>query len=107
MSRVPPVRTCVGCRGRAAKSDLLRVVVDPRTGAVVPDEHARLAGRGAYLHPVPACLDQAERRRALSRALRLAGALDTAAVRGWLEANGRRPCRSAAPTTEGKQSSDS
>jgi hypothetical protein len=30
-------------------------------------------------------LDQAERRRALPRALRVPGPLDTAAVRAWLE----------------------
>ena len=66
-----PVRTCVGCRARAAEPELVRVVAV--RGACVPDPAARLPGRGAYLHPDPACLDLAERRRALPRALRVPG----------------------------------
>ena len=65
------VRTCVGCRGRAAKSDLLRVV--GRGDEVVPDPRAQLLGRGAYLHLSQECFEQAQRRRAFARALRLPG----------------------------------
>ena len=67
-----PVRTCVGCRQRAAKQDLVRVVVQDRGHGpqVVPDPAGRAAGRGAYLHPDVACLDLAVRRRAFARALR-------------------------------------
>ena len=67
-----PVRTCVGCRQRAAKADLLRVVLDGRGAGreVVPDPAGRLPGRGAHLHPTPDCLQQALRRRAFTRALR-------------------------------------
>ncbi|MFL6136182.1 MAG: DUF448 domain-containing protein [Frankiaceae bacterium] len=64
----------MGCRERAPKSILLRVVVVG--DAVVPDHRGRLPGRGAYLHPVAACLESAVRRRALARALRVAGPLD-------------------------------
>jgi hypothetical protein len=78
-----PVRTCVGCRRQAPAGELLRVVaVD---GRVVPDPGRRLPGRGAHLHPDPACLAQAERRRAFPRALRVPGPLDTAAVRAVVE----------------------
>jgi uncharacterized protein len=73
------VRTCVGCRQRAAPSDLLRVVA--RDGAVVPDPSRRLPGRGAHLHPVLACLDLAERRKAFPRALRVPPPLTTDLVR--------------------------
>jgi predicted RNA-binding protein YlxR (DUF448 family) len=72
---VPVVRTCVGCRVRAAKSDLLRVV--SRDGDVVPDPRAQLPGRGAYLHLSRECFEQAERRRSFARALRLPGPLAT------------------------------
>jgi len=72
---VPVARTCVGCRGRAAKSDLLRVV--SRDGSVVPDPRAQLPGRGAYLHLSRECFEQAERRRSFPRALRLPGPLAT------------------------------
>ncbi|MBA3311002.1 MAG: YlxR family protein [Nocardioidaceae bacterium] len=89
MSRASPVRTCVGCRERAAKSDLLRVAVagGGTTRFAVPDERGRMAGRGAHLHPTSACLDLAERRRALPRALRLEGPLDLSGLRSWIESH--------------------
>ena len=77
-----PVRTCVGCRGRAPSGELLRVVA--RDGAAVPDVRRVLPGRGAHLHPDPACLALAERRRSLPRALRVPGPLDLGAVRDAL-----------------------
>ncbi|MGH3753113.1 MAG: YlxR family protein [Pseudonocardiaceae bacterium] len=80
--RAEPVRTCVGCRTRAAASGLLRVVaVD---GTLIPDPRRRHPGRGAWVHPVIGCLRLAERRRAFPRALRCAGMLDTAAVHAFL-----------------------
>jgi uncharacterized protein len=87
-----PVRTCVGCRARASRSVLLRVVaVEGGDGqVVVPDPRHRLAGRGAWLHPDPACLDLAERRRVFPRALRRAGPFDLAALRAFVAA-GRLP----------------
>lgn len=75
----PPVRTCVGCRQRATASELLRVVAIERNAdhfSVVPDPARRAPGRGAHLHPVPACLVLAERRRAFGRALRVTGVMD-------------------------------
>jgi len=81
-SRAHPSRTCVGCRQKAAKAEMLRVVASQ--GLLVPDPSARLPGRGAYVHPVPDCLDLAERRRAFPRALRLAGPSDSSAVRAWI-----------------------
>ncbi|WP_199702081.1 YlxR family protein [Jiangella rhizosphaerae] len=100
-----PVRTCVGCRSRAVKSELLRVVAGG-TGAgraLVPDLDGRLPGRGAYLHPSQGCLDQAERRRAFSRALRAEGPLDGAELRRWLAEHEDRPGRPQRPagTDEG------
>jgi len=72
------IRTCVGCRIRAAKSDLLRVVAVG--GEVVADPAARRPGRGAYLHPSQDCLEQARRRRAFPRALRVTGMLADAGL---------------------------
>ena len=72
------MRTCVGCRERSAKSDLLRVVADG--DRLVPDPSGRLPGRGASVHPDPRCVTLAEKRRAFPRALRLPGPLDTSAV---------------------------
>jgi uncharacterized protein len=78
-ARVCPERTCVGCRERAAKDDLLRIVAIE--GACVPDHRGTLPGRGAYVHPALVCLDLAVRRRAFPRALRAPGPLDTKALR--------------------------
>jgi predicted RNA-binding protein YlxR (DUF448 family) len=84
-TRVPacPERTCIGCRERAAKQDLLRVVAIG--GACVPDLRGTLPGRGAYVHPDTACLDLAVRRRAFSRAFRGQEALDIADLRRCAE----------------------
>ncbi|AZM91536.1 YlxR family protein [Streptomyces sp. W1SF4] len=83
-ARACPERTCVGCRERAAKSDLLRIVAIE--DQCVPDPRGTLPGRGAYVHPAVVCLDQAVRRRAFPRALRSAGALDTEGLRKTLAA---------------------
>lgn len=63
-----PVRTCVGCRRRDAQDRLLRVVADG-TGVRV-DLRRRAPGRGAYVHPDPACVALAVRKRAFGRMLR-------------------------------------
>ncbi|NGN69846.1 YlxR family protein [Streptomyces sp. A7024] len=81
-ARACPERTCVGCRERAAKSDLLRVVVVG--DETVPDDRGTLPGRGAYLHPVKACLDLAVRRRAFTRAFRGRGPLGTDGLNAYL-----------------------
>ncbi|MBT2543857.1 YlxR family protein [Streptomyces sp. ISL-44] len=83
-ARARPERTCVGCRERAAKSDLLRIVAIE--DECVPDPRGTLPGRGAYVHPAVVCLDQAVRRRAFPRALRSAGVLDTTELRNALAA---------------------
>ncbi|HEX6131061.1 MAG TPA: YlxR family protein [Actinomycetota bacterium] len=65
-----PERTCVGCRVRAPKRSLLRIVRRPG-GAVDVDPRGSAPGRGAYVHRAQACVDAALRRAALARALRL------------------------------------
>lgn len=73
----------MGCRERAAKSDLLRIVAIE--GTCVPDPRGTLPGRGAYLHPASVCLDLAVRRRAFPRAFKAQGPLDTAEIRCHVE----------------------
>ena len=78
-----PVRTCVGCRKRELAVELLRVVaVSTGNGefAVIVDTGSSLPGRGAWLHPVPQCAQQAIRRRAFTKALRITGSPDISAV---------------------------
>ena len=67
----------------------MRVVA--RGGAVVPDPGHRLPGRGAHLHPVVACLDLAERRKAFPRALRVPPPLTTDRVRRQVAAPQEAP----------------
>jgi predicted RNA-binding protein YlxR (DUF448 family) len=58
---------------------LLRVV--GRGNEVVPDPQARLPGRGAYLHPSQGCFEQAQRRKAFGRALRMPAPVETGRLR--------------------------
>jgi predicted RNA-binding protein YlxR (DUF448 family) len=67
-----PVRTCVGCRQQAARSDLVRVTLV--NGRVVVDNGATQPGRGAWLHRDPDCLALALKRRAFARAFRTSAA---------------------------------
>ena len=69
-----PVRTCLGCRQRAERSSLARVVA--RDGRVVVDVSATMTGRGAWVHPTVECIENSIKRRAFGRALRVSEALD-------------------------------
>ena len=77
------MRTCVGCRVKAPRSALVRVVLVPQSPRAVVDERTDAPGRGAWLHADQVCLDLAARRRAFPRALRSAGTVDTTAVTEW------------------------
>lgn len=72
-------RTCIGCRAAVSRDELIRLVWDETTGAVVTDEAAVLPGRGAWLHPRSQCVETALKRRALGRALRRPVEADQAA----------------------------
>ncbi len=63
-----PERMCVGCRSKAEKRALIRVVRSP-IGRIALDPTGRAAGRGAYVHPSGECLRLAVRRGAIARAL--------------------------------------
>jgi len=93
----------VGCRKRAPAAELLRVVAvgdgAGQTGEVrtrvVPDPARRMPGRGAHLHPDPACFGLAERRRAFGRALRVTGVLDTGPLAMYLAGSPQESPRAA------------
>ena len=76
-----PQRMCAGCRQRADKPTLLRLVWDGAAGVLI-DERQRLPGRGVYLHP--ACAPRALKSRAIGRGLRRS--LDQAVVADALSA---------------------
>ena len=80
-----PERTCVGCRVRSDKRSLVWVV-RAADGAIEIDPRPGAAGRGAYVHPSPSCVDRALRHGALGRALRTSVAPDEARkLRGFIE----------------------
>ncbi len=65
-----PLRTCVACRTTGAKRGLIRIVRTPEGGVEV-DAKGRAAGRGAYLCRRRQCWQEALKRDALARALRV------------------------------------
>ncbi|MGA2284744.1 MAG: YlxR family protein [Dehalococcoidia bacterium] len=65
-----PLRTCVACRTTGAKRGLVRIVRTPEGGVEV-DATGRAAGRGAYLCRRRQCWQEALKRDALARALRV------------------------------------
>ncbi|SNT05751.1 hypothetical protein SAMN06309944_1895 [Micrococcales bacterium KH10] len=78
--RTGPVRTCIGCRRRDLRANVLRVVADSRNGVAYVrfDARVTMSGRGAWLHEH--CLEKALTRRAFARALRLTGPVDTSEI---------------------------
>ena len=55
-----PTRTCVACRRKREKGELLRWVLED--GRARPDPAARLPGRGAYVCRDEKCLETLSRR---------------------------------------------
>lgn len=68
MQKQKPQRMCCVCRTRKEKAELVRVV---RTadGNVVLDDTLKMPGRGAYICKDAACIENAQKRRALERSL--------------------------------------
>ena len=81
-----PQRTCIGCRKKDDQAVLLRLVRVSMEGvsAVRVDEDRRMSGRGAWLHPEPACLRLAVKRSAFARAFR--GFVGITDVERWFKA---------------------
>ena len=68
--RRAPERSCVSCRRKRAKRELIRLVRGAED-AVLVDERGRAPGRGAYLCSDPACWERALAGGSLGRALRV------------------------------------
>ncbi len=85
-----PVRTCLGCGAKGPRRELVRLIVGDGGSVVVDGKHGG-NGRGGWLHPAEACLAQALRRRAFSRAFRRGDlGCDEAGLRRGLAAVGGR-----------------
>ncbi len=63
-------RSCVACRETGERGDLIRIVLGP-DGRPWVDYRGRLPGRGAWVHPIRACVEAVERKPGLlSRAFK-------------------------------------
>ncbi|NBR64935.1 MAG: YlxR family protein [Micrococcales bacterium] len=63
-----PVRTCVGCRQRGDRADLIRIINSQ--GFLKIDTQKSHPGRGSWLHSSSKCLGIAVERSAFGRALK-------------------------------------
>src|SRR5262245_31275152 len=97
LARPESVRTCVGCRERATKSELIRIVAasNGTTTTVEPDPRRSAGGRGAHLHHTVAGLGVATRGKGWGRAVGGGGPGErqggVAVVRGGEGKGERRP----------------
>lgn len=76
-------RTCVGCKQRAERGALLRLVLAGDPPEVVPDVRRGGAGRGASVHPRRACLDAAVKSGAIRRAFKRELHTDSGQIAAW------------------------
>jgi predicted RNA-binding protein YlxR (DUF448 family) len=65
-----PIRTCIGCRGKLPKKDLLRFVRDA-AGDLQTDSTGKLPGRGAYVCQSQACINSTFRSQKINAHLRV------------------------------------
>jgi len=68
MSSKTPERSCISCRKKGSKGELVKLARTP--SGVVWDYGEKLPGRGAYVCAEPACIRGALDARALTRAFR-------------------------------------
>lgn len=61
-----PVRSCIACKARRDKQDLLRVVRTPE-GAIVFDRTGKQNGRGAYVCDTVECVEKCLKKRLLNK----------------------------------------
>lgn len=72
----PTQRTCIGCNQVKSKKDLLRIVRDLNSKAIVFDPLKNKNGRGAYMCPNINCITQAINTGKIKRALRIVNNLE-------------------------------
>lgn len=69
MLKKKPQRTCVACRTKADKRDLVRIVLNP-DGTVSVDPTGKAPGRGAYLCRNAECIKKELKAHRLSSGLK-------------------------------------
>ena len=101
-----PQRTCIGCRKKSDQAVLLRLARVSMEGvyAVRVDERRRVSGRGAWLHPDPACLRLAVKRSAFPRAFK--GPAGITDVERWFKALENVPTGNGLETVQPESGSE-
>ncbi|PTL73532.1 DUF448 domain-containing protein [Rathayibacter caricis DSM 15933] len=94
-----PVRTCVGCRLRAPRASLLRLVLHSNSLAV--DPRAVRAGRGAWLHDTYDCYERAVKRHAFPRAFKTRESVDTSELEQYITRGSTGPVPPHEEPTQG------
>lgn len=61
-----PQRTCIGCKEKKDKKELIRIVKD-KDGNITLDRTGRANGRGAYICDNIQCLEKAIKTKVLAR----------------------------------------
>lgn len=64
-----PIRTCISCRSKRAKNDLIRLSLK-ENGELVRDTQGKMLGRGAYVCKNRSCLEQLTKNKHLCRQFR-------------------------------------
>jgi len=64
-----PVRTCIGCKCKKPKKEMIRIIRTP-DGKIEIDKTGKKSGRGAYLCGNVKCLDIAFRENSLNKSLK-------------------------------------
>lgn len=64
-----PVRTCVSCRKRREKPDLIKLVVDDHS-FLIRDGKVNRHGRGAYICRDKSCWESLKKRKSLGKLFR-------------------------------------
>lgn len=64
-----PLRTCIACRSKRAKNDLVRLMID-KEGRIVKDISGKMHGRGAYVCNTRSCQEQLSRNKSTKRMFR-------------------------------------
>lgn len=79
-----PVRTCVVCRGKSERAELIRLAVDPGSSSprLVLDLRKRLPGRGVWCHEKQECLFARKLPELVAASLKRKGAVK---VSGFLD----------------------
>ncbi|MFC1841079.1 YlxR family protein [Thermodesulfobacteriota bacterium] len=65
-----PIRTCVSCRTKMAKMDLIRLVLNGKD-QIVFDSDGKRKGRGIYICHKESCMKKLSARRNLNRLFRV------------------------------------